>query len=590
MFKDLFEEQYHPLSQYDYERYLQTEESRKIVFLDDADLISNKKAWINLAKSIIGSGKYLVFTTTETNQDLEEIVKAELQGKSTYINIQPVYKETRDALVDKVGALYGKSPDDLDDIKLSLDYIAQTQTSFFSFTPNSTLQYIKFLMSDGASEHKGVQTISMVFETNIRTSILERKNDIEANIYLAALEYIADYMYFELRTEEISHTDLDKIIVDYNGKRRTVINSKDFLNTCISANILKNSQHSFQVQFFDNNTYAYFVAKSINREFEKDRMNRDKLNYVMEHICFGINDSIILFLSFIRSNTAIIIEIARKAVDLIKDYPEWDFEKRNIPFLHAAPPISNSLPSEGEKQQAHEKLEHIEHEKHEAIKFKGIFDFSETDVSKTRFVILRSFKYTQLVGRALVDQYGALDSDEIDEIIQTLFSASPRIVYAMLQPYQEHLDEIVQSLLEFVKENLPEMSVSEQRVRELLGQAGTTMALNIFDDISFNTANRSTIVALRGAPATNVTRKILQLMMEENVGNTSEFVSRAVRLRKEIERIPYAQILVARIARKHIMYTGSIDHRQIDVLLSENVLSKKGKPSLLIGKGKNNRD
>lgn len=79
-------------------------------------------------------------------------------------------------------------------------------------------------------------------------------------------------------------------------------------------------------------------------------------------------------------------------------------------------------------------------------------------------------------------------------------------------------------------------------------------------------------------------------MMEENTGNTAEFVAKAVSLRKQLDNNPYAKILVAQIARKHIIYTSNIDHRQIDKLLSGNVLSANNKAVLLLEQGtKSNR-
>ena len=52
--------------------------------------------------------------------------------------------------------------------------------------------------------------------------------------------------------------------------------------------------------------------------------------------------------------------------------------------------------------------------------FRGIFDYDENDVKKTKYRILRALKYAELVARALVDQYGALEADEIDIMLQTI--------------------------------------------------------------------------------------------------------------------------------------------------------------------------
>lgn len=588
MFRDLFEDQYGNPSEHSYDAFLQIDNSSKIIFIDDVDLIQNSKARENLIANILDSGKLLIYTTKEINRDLEEVVKDKLLGKDIdTVFIEPTYKETRDCLIERIGKINSKSDDEIEAIKLSFDYMAQSQTSFFTFTPGNTLQYIKFFMQGSARDHKNAQSLSMVFETNIRTEIMTAcKKDTVANVYLMVLEYIADQMYFQLRTETIDISQLSEMIGTYNSRKQADVNPKAFLKTCAEAHILYEESSSFNIGFYDKNSYAYFVAKSLNRQFEKDQTNLEKLNYVMSHICFGINDSIILFLSFIRSNTKIILKIAEDANTFVNDYPEWDFSEQNIPFLHEHINIHDKVPTSHERREAHEHLETVEKKRHEMIKFRGIFDFNEDDVNKTRFVIQRALKYAQLIGRALIDQYGALDREEIDRILDAIYVVPQKVIYAALLPYQNHCNEIVQSILAFAEERFPDDKITEAQIRELFAQAGTTLALNILNDIAYNSSNDSTINVLRQGPMNNPNHKIMCLMMEENVGNTQEFVSRAISLREDLGNIPYARMLISRIARKHIIYTANIDHRQIDRIISGNILSGSSKPSLLLDQGK----
>lgn len=88
----------------------------------------------------------------------------------------------------------------------------------------------------------------------------------------------------------------------------------------------------------------------------------------MEHICFGINDTIVIFLSFIRSNTQIILKIAEQARALLSEYVEWNFAERNIPFLHQTPDLASKVPSAKERKEANQKTEKIEKERHDIIK------------------------------------------------------------------------------------------------------------------------------------------------------------------------------------------------------------------------------
>lgn len=591
MFKNLFEEQYGEGSEGWYDLYLQTDCKKQIVFIDDIDLISNSKARHNLVTDILNSGKLLIYTTKEKNQDLEEIVKEKLQGKEiSTINILPVYKETRDELVTQIGTLFERKSDEIDAVKMALDYMVQCQTSFFSFTPGNMLQYVKYFFNSGVQEHKNIQTISMVFETNIRNSLLQHERDAVAGLYLTALEYIADEMYFVLKTEKISISQFENIVLEYNEKRRANIKAKELLESCLSANIFKEERESFNISFYDHNTYAYFIARALNREFEKSSTETEKITFVMNHICFGINDSIILFLSFIRSNTNVILHLADKAIELMEEYPEWDFDSENIPFLHCMDSLPGGAPSVQEKKEVKKQAEATEKRRHQMIRFRGIFDYDENDINKTRYRIMRALKYARIIGRAFIDQFGALDCDEIEKISEALFSVPQKVVYASLKPYQDNFEKIVNSIIEFVKEEIPDENIKADDVVKMLGKAGTMMALNILNDVAYNASNANTITVLRDSKPTSSNQKILQLMMEENVGNTGEFIARAISLRKDLEGSVFARMLIAQIARKHIIYTANIDHRQINQLISGNVISQGSKPVLLLEKGEKASD
>ena len=151
-------------------------------------------------------------------------------------------------------------------------------------------------------------------------------------------------------------------------------------------------------------------------------------------------------------------------------------------------------------------------------------------------------------------------------------------------------EEIVKSVIEFAKEQLPGEKVTEQDVKKMLAQAGTILALNVLNDIAFNVSNDCTITALREIPEPKDNYAVFELMMEENTGNTSEFVARAISLRGQLDNSPYAKMLIAQIARKHLIYTSSVDHREIDRLISGKVLSSQSKASLLLGQGSKSKD
>ena len=571
----------------EYEKYNQYDHTKEIVFVDNIDSIENEKSRSNFVSYIIESGRLLVYSTKEINQDLEKVVKERLQGKTgTMLEIPPFYKEKRDELVDKIGNIFKKSSEEKNVVIAALDYMVQCQADFFSLTPSNLIQYIKYFFNMGLGENKGIKTISIVFEHNIRNSLLSNIHEGEIVVYLTLLEFIANKMYFDLRTDRISPGVFERTVEEYNTKRKGKIVPKTFLDNCLKSNILMEYSGEFNIGFANKNIYAYFVACHMNREIEKNPSNLEKFNYVIRNICFGINDLIIVFLSYVKSNTNVLLNLSREAVALLDKYDEWDFDKNNIPLMEYSSEMPVGIPESKDKKHAKETTEIVEKNRQEVVKFRGIFDYSDEDANKEKYKILRAFKYTQIVGRAMVDQYGALEVDELEQIINALYILPQKLIYAMIEPYQKNIDNIINRILIFAEKELPGESITEGEVKKMISHAGINLALDVMNDIAYNSSSYNTANAFREYRCTTSNHKIMQLMIEENTGNTAVFIDKAIDLRKEMSKNPFAQMLIAQIARKHITYAGNVDHRQVSRLISGNVISSKSRTKVLLENGK----
>ena len=128
--------------------------------------------------------------------------------------------------------------------------------------------------------------------------------------------------------------------------------------------------------------------------------------------------------------------------------------------------------------------------------------------------------------------------------------------------------------------------VSEDDIREALGQAGVILALNIMNDIAFNATNNQTIIALSSVEMKNKNYAIMRLIFKENSENTGEFIKYAIEMRKEYDADLFMRMIIAQVARKHILYSHHIDYKQINQLISGKVLDEKSKVNLLIDKKK----
>lgn len=590
MFRDMFELQYGD-KEFGFDRFMQLDFNKRIIFVDDFDEITNERAGYSLLDYILSRGGLLVYTVNEDTQSLENIVREKL--KAEHINafqIAPFLTEKREELVLKVSSLEKyKKAEQAQNIIMALNYLVQVQASFFTLTPGNLLEYIKYYLSDGMQEAAGAKTLSLVFETNIRNSILACISSFDAVIYLSALEYIASTMYFELQKEEIEVQQLEETISKFNNRKRTNLKCKVFFDSCQKAKILDYADSSFNISFCDKNTFAYFIARYVSSELgrtqssqEKASSIMDKVSYIMNHICFGINDAIVLFLSYIQNSSSIILRIASTANNILEKYPELNFDDQNIPFLTTYRSLDLPMPSAVEVKKHKNEISKIEESRHEAVKFRGIFDYDESDVEKEKYRVLRALKYTRLIGQALVDQYGTLESEELESMITSIYSNTQKVLYAVMKPYQDQYDKIISSLISFAKEVLPDKEIKSEEIHRLLTDSAVILSLNVMNDIAYTCSNSRTISVLREMEAVTSNYSIHKLIMVENTGNTPAFVKDALSLNQQYNKNPFIRSLISQIARKHIIFMSKIDNKQINKLVSGKILSVKNSKGLLI--------
>lgn len=584
MLRDLFEEQYGPIP-LGFERFTQSTELTRIFFIDDFDLIKSDKAKSNLITYILDHNGILVYSTKEwTQTDLTDVVKDKIQERTNFVyEVLPFYKEKRDELASNICKISGKSRvDSPDPIIAALDYLAQCQANLFSLTPEYLVQYIKYFINTDSFSGKGRDTLTVIFETNIRNGIINHAKSDDVGIYLSALEFIAYDMYFNKRIEAIALGDLQSLISTFNAKRRCHIQIKPFLETCMSGGILAEAKNDFLYSFSSKNTYAYFVAKHINAALEKDPGNLADVQFVLSHICFGINDTIVLFLSTLRKNSSIILSIAEKADETLSAFPELDFDSNNLPFLKSWKPTPQKIPSKKDVKKAAENAEAIEMQRQESVKYRGIFDYSEDDVEKNRYRVQRAFRYLQIISRALVDQYGNLEADEISRIVSSIYSLTPKVIYASLKPYQDNYETIIAELRKFSDEVQPENNITDDDLKKMFSEAAIVFTLNVMNDIAYNAATGNTIQVLSEVELKNSNHLIQNLMMFDNAGDSTAFVTKAVEMRQVVKENKFTCSLIAKVAAKHIIYTPSIAHSQIDRLVSGQVVSPGSKKAVLL--------
>ena len=209
------------------------------------------------------------------------------------------------------------------------------QIKYFQLTPDFIHQFVDYYIR---FSHIKTQSETNVFSKVFVANIIYRvsKNTYEesdVDEILVALDYVAYFIHFVKRYQKISYLEFEKAVEEYKNKYdNEELNSKYVYSVGLKSNIIKESADSFEIEFCDENLLAYFVAQHLNRTCQNGENSYD-LKYILDNICFGINGDVILFLSYITSNTKILVPIMQSIVAHMDEWEELDLDVNNIEYL-----------------------------------------------------------------------------------------------------------------------------------------------------------------------------------------------------------------------------------------------------------------
>jgi hypothetical protein len=196
---------------------------------------------------------------------------------------------------------------------------------------------------------------------------------------------------------------------------------------------------------------------------------------------------------------------------------------------------------------------------------------------------VRAVKCTQIVSKSLISLYSILEGDEKEEIIKKMFILPNKILFAALKPYDEHYNEVIKELEEFVKCFDESAKIGIKQLRLLFSKSAIAVVLSLYDDIAYCGADSKTIGILKEYTPVNNNNAIQKLMMEENAESTERFIEEAVKLFDDTKD-PFIHMLIRMIAKKHIMTHEQLGHADLNRLTTK-IFNPKEKKSLLLLSG-----
>ncbi len=562
--RNLFIEQY-GFDEAKWNKYEQIDKDKKVLIVDDFDLIDNKITKEKLLGYLEEHfEKYIIISNNVNSYDIIEDVKEEVKDSYTsnttfaHLSIKPFFGKKRRNLVKNICILNNINKEsDISSINTFIDRLVQNNTSLFTLKPNFIIQYTNFFLQEGQYEAKrGEAIFSKVFEYNITSALMKHSSGSEIDETITAIEEIAYYMHFN-KKDILNYTEFEKVIKEYNENYSVSINTKRLRDILIKSKIFKEETDSFSVYFQNKNYLSYFVAKCLNRRFYNDG-EYEGIEYILRNICFGINSDIILFISYLSNNTRIINTICEYAGVLISDWQDISFENNNIKLLSNYNVKTMDKPKNDDKKNFEKQKDEIEEFSYDVnnIEARGIYAYDETEINSFRYTLSRSIKYTEMICKALPAFHSIMKAGQKTKLIDSIFSYPNKIIFSLLDPVSSDLDNICKELKQYADEIYDKQKtgkvITEEKIAEMLSIQAQSLFLSVYDNFSELAVNKKTLDILLSYEDSNIAHKLFKLSILDNSGNTDLFFKEVEKFIKKYDK-PNLRLLIQRLVRKHLI-------------------------------------
>lgn len=546
----------------DIDEFLQLEKGKKILIVDGNDKIDKEKWSAFLDEYSEQFGHIITFCGIDWNLNIKDRTVEELtENAFFYLKICPFYYVKREQLIKKICSNYLlEYPSlDIEEKSRKINEDITNQIKYFQLTPDFIHQFVDYYIQfSHIKTQSETNVFSKVFVANITYRIsknTKEENDIDE--ILIALDYVAHYIHFVKKYQKITYKEFENAVEEYKKRYdNEELNTKYVYNVAIKSNILKESSNSFDVEFCDKNLLAYFVAQHLNRTCQMGERPED-LKEVLDNICFGINGDVILFLSYITSNTQILTPILQSIYTHMNDWIDLDIDKNNIEYLSKVSNTSTpKLPDEKYKEKIKEEKNKMEKEiiEEKESQADSLYSYDASKVNSFSNKITKSIIYLELVAKILPNFRFMLQGDEKKEITNILYTYPNKLLYFMLKDIDANYNRIIEDILKNKPKTRKGILLTEDMITRELQNQSLAYILSIYDFISMTASTPKTIGDLEKFDYNqNTNYKIQNLMMQENIANFKTFATRAEQI-FEASNLPLIKQMVTLIVRKYFIY------------------------------------
>lgn len=574
------------------EKYKQYPRDKKILFIDDFDLIDKREEDAAIIDNLLESFGAIIFTVDHMiNEGITETIKANLGADYTMssLRIKDFYTDKRSELIEAICLSKGKTASETDEIRNTIEVAVSRHRGLYDLSPDFILRSVQYHLLNGTMERQEEVPYSRIFEASL-TKQLESSigrdygTDIThaVNECFVFLSEIAAYMHSN-RNEHISFDKACEQIQTYSSRHLLRSDPGKVIKAVTDADIMqyeRDPENDKISLVFTRDTYlAYFVAKWLDREQKREADISTHVETIVRGLCFRINENILLFLAYLRSQTRFPLDFCEAAYEAIGAEEILSFDEGTIRFLARWQPqtdVPMALPDE--RKSAEKTLAAVEEKtsKDIALSYKKIYDYTDEDCLSQINRIDRTVKCLRLIGKSLVSLNEILDAEQKELIAETLLEVPNRILYQMFHEIDGDFDRTAEELHRLLRENDTHFQGTIDDVKGQIYSICIMICLSLYDEVAFDSSTLSTVDLFLDFGGNDTNTRIQNLCMISCAYNAESFIGRAIEAIESAKRENNSiEILCIRILVNHYL----LQHSEIpDALLqkcAEKIFGKK---------------
>lgn len=524
-----------------YEMFKQIDNASKIVLLDEANLI--QKNTLNTLLDYLEDdfGKIILFSEDKIDLDIrKQVVDLMVESDTLNLTIKPFLYVKRKKLISNILLCNEDRKQDIEKETNEINELINIQIKYFHLDPEFIINFVNQYKRDYKFQFSsGLNVFNIVYESSIRNRIISNSENIDATIVINVLRELAYYMHFG-KKRFVSIDEISEVVETYRKAYRQKVNVRLFLDATIKAKILVDIDN--EIRFKDHTLVAYFVAQALNQKYYQEEDIKDNLDYLLKNLCFSINSDIVLFLALITNNPKFVNIIIEGAKAHFSEREELSFDTENVKFLlDTTVSVKNSLPDKEERSQREEVLAKQEEEAKlsDLIELVNEYDYSDDDLLKIENQIIISFKYLEILSKALPAFCSNMKVEQQDVLVSLIYKCPNQFLYTVLRDIGENFESFCNEVYEDIsvlrkEKNIAEVNINS--VKHMIEQISAVLVMSLYQVVAATCTSEQTIAALNDFDfSSNSNYKLQNLMMISRVAEVGPFSRRAQELNKEMD-------------------------------------------------------